>query len=63
MSLWKIRLLSSGTKVNEVDATQLILRLQSLVDQGNIEVMHLAIQSMLEELREREVTKCTGSGF
>ena len=63
MSLWKIRSLPSGVKVSEVDAKQLILRLQSLVEQGNIEVMHLAIQSMLEELREEEVMKCTGSGF
>jgi len=63
MSLWRIRSSPSGTKINEVDAKQLILRLQSLVEQGNIEVMHLAIQSMLEELREEEVTKCTGSEF
>lgn len=62
MSLWKIRSLPSGIKVNEIDANQLILRLQSLIEQGNVEVIQLAIESMLEELRE-EVTKCIGSEF
>ena len=54
MSLWKIRSLPSGQKLDEIDVRQLTLRLQSIVDQGNIEIIHLAIQSMLEELDERE---------
>lgn len=55
MTLWKIRLLPSGQKLNEIDVQQLILRLQSIANQGNIEVIQLAIQSMLEELKENHV--------
>ena len=56
MSLWKIRLLPSGNKINEINLRQLTLRLQSIADQGNIEVIHLAIQSMLEELNEERAS-------
>ena len=56
MTLWKTRSLSSGEKIHEIDIRQLILRLQSIVNKGNMEVAQLAIQSMLEELKEKEVS-------
>ncbi len=53
MSLWKTHTLPSKQKVDEIDVDQLTLRLQTIVEQGNIEIIQLAIQSMLEEIKER----------
>lgn len=41
-----------GTKLVEVDLEELILRLQSISDGCNIEIMQLAISSMLDEIED-----------
>lgn len=53
MSLWRVKTLPSGKKHTEVDVKQLMIRLQTIVKQGNMEVIQLAIQSMLDELEEQ----------
>jgi len=46
MSIWK-------NNKKEIDVKDLKLRLQSLVKECNIEVIHLALESLLEELEEK----------
>lgn len=41
-----------------VDVQQLTLRLKSIVDQGNIEVIQLALQSIIDELEENQQGVC-----
>lgn len=53
MSLWRVKTLPSGKKYTEVDVNQLILRLEVIIRQSNLEVVQLAIQSMLEELEDK----------
>lgn len=53
MGLWQVVTLPSGKKRTEVDVKQLKLRLQTLADQNNMEIIQLAIQSMLEELGDQ----------
>jgi len=53
MGLWTIKTLPSGKKYTEVDVRQLTLRLKTIAKQGNLEVIQLALQSMLEELDEQ----------
>lgn len=55
MGLWRVKTLPSGKKHVEIDVKQLTLRLQTIVQQSNMEIMQLAIQSMLEELSEQGV--------
>lgn len=52
MGLWKIVQTPNGPKV-VIDVKELKIRLQSLVREGNIEIVRLAIQSMLDELNDR----------
>lgn len=52
MSIWKITKTSGGRDKTEIDVKQLQLRLQSIVGSCNIEIMQLALQSMLEEIEE-----------
>lgn len=52
MGLWKTTKTSNGKKRVEIDAKTLQLRLQSIVEVQNMEIIQLAIQSMLEELEE-----------
>ena len=49
MSIWK-----KNNIKKEIDAKDLKLRLQSLVKECNIEVIHLALESLLEELEEKD---------
>lgn len=41
----------AGTKV-EIDIRELIIRLQSIAEQGNIEIVQLAIATMLDEIKD-----------
>ena len=43
---------SDGRKKVEVDLKELVLRLQSLTEGCNIEIVQLAISSMLDEIKE-----------
>lgn len=52
MSIWKKTKTSDGKSKTEIDVRQLRLRLQSIAYSCNIEVMQLALQSMLEEIEE-----------
>lgn len=52
MGLWKTTKTSNGKKRVEIDVRTLQLRLQSIIDTQNVEIIQLAIQSMLEELEE-----------
>lgn len=49
--LWKTFKYPTGQR-EEIDYKQLIKRLQAVVKQDNPEIMQLAIQSILEELKE-----------
>lgn len=52
MSLWKKLKNSEGREKLEIDPKQLHLRLKSLLKQGNIEVMQLGLESLLEEIED-----------
>lgn len=54
MGLWKTTKTSNGNQKTEIDTSTLLLRLQCIIDSQSAEVMQLAIQSMIEELEERE---------
>ena len=55
MGLWKYSNPSNSGKTKlEIDVRELRLRLQTLSKQGNIEIVHLALQSMLDELEEQQ---------
>lgn len=54
MKLWKLS--KCPERHIEVDAKTLKKRLSLIVQQGNIEIIQLAIQSMLEELNEQEMS-------
>jgi hypothetical protein len=55
MGLWKYSNISNSIKTKlEIDVRELRLRLQTLSKQGNIEILQLAIQSMLDELEEQQ---------
>ena len=54
MGLWKYSNTSNGKVKLEIDARELRLRLQTLAKQGNIEIVQLALQSMLDELEEQQ---------
>jgi hypothetical protein len=55
MGLWKYSNPSNSGKFKlEIDVRELRLRLQTLSKQGNIEIVHLALQSMLDELEEQQ---------
>ena len=51
MNLVKTKM-SDGEKKVEVDIKELTLRLQSLTDGCNIEIIQLAISSMLDEIKD-----------
>ncbi len=52
MSLWK-----KHVQLNrkQLDVQQLISRLKNISKQNNLEIVELAIQSIIEELEEQEV--------
>jgi len=52
MGLWKTTKTSNGKQRVEIDAKTLQLRLQSIMSTQNVEIIQLALQSMLEELEE-----------
>lgn len=54
MGLWKHTKTSTGRDRVEIDVKELQLRLQTLASQGNIEVVQLALQSMLDEIEDRQ---------
>lgn len=54
MGLWKTTKTSNGKKRVEIDAKTLQLRLQSIMSTQNVEIIQLALQSMLEELEEND---------
>ena len=51
-TLVEIRKTSHGLNKVEVDLRELIIRLQSIAGQCNIEVVQLAIASMLDEIKD-----------
>lgn len=53
MGLWRHNKTSNGRTRLEIDIKELRLRLQTLAKQGNIEIVQLALQSMIEELEEQ----------
>jgi len=53
MGLWRYNRTSTGKTRLEIDIKELRLRLQTLAKQGNIEIVQLALQSMLDELEEQ----------
>ncbi|KKN34729.1 hypothetical protein LCGC14_0790730 [marine sediment metagenome] len=52
MSLFTTTNTPDGDEKVEIDVKELILRLQSLTDGCNIEVIQLAISSMLDEIED-----------
>ena len=52
MRLWKIKTLPSGQKVVELNLEELRSRLNTLSKQENLEVVQLALQSIVDELDE-----------
>jgi hypothetical protein len=44
--------MNSGNEKTIINIQELLLRLKSLENENNLEVVHLAIQSMIEEIRE-----------
>jgi len=52
MNLVKTKVTSDGKQKIEVDVRELTLRLQSLANGCNMEVIQLAISSMLDEIRD-----------
>jgi hypothetical protein len=49
-SLSEVKTSPKGKTKVEIDVDELILRLKSLVNVGNIEIVQLALQSMLDEI-------------
>ena len=54
MGLWRETKTPTGRERVEIDVKELRLRLKTLARQGNIEIVQLAIQSMLEEIEDRQ---------
>jgi hypothetical protein len=54
MGIWKSIKTSNGKQRDEIDVNVLILRLKSIVKEGNIEVAQLAIESLLDELEDNK---------
>jgi len=54
MGIWKTTKTLNSKQKAEIDIRALKLRLQSLVKEGNIEVVQLAIESLLDELEEQK---------
>jgi len=52
MGLWVIKTLASGEKIAEIDLCELRSRLKTLSKQDNVEIMQLALQSIVDELDE-----------
>lgn len=50
MSLWKTTRLPPNFTIVELDVDELKKRLINLIDQDNTEIIHLALQSIIEEL-------------
>jgi hypothetical protein len=50
-SIWKIKK-RSGKTIKELDIKQLRCRLLQLLQYDNTEVLHLALQSIVDELNE-----------
>lgn len=55
MGLWKKQTCngSKSGKQQHIDVKQLKIRLEAIADQGNIEIIQLAIQSIIDELEEK----------
>ena len=54
MGLWKHTRTSTGIERVEIDVKELQLRLQTIARQANIEVVQLALQSMLDEIEDSQ---------
>jgi len=55
MKIWKkARLSNSKDPRYSIDIKELKLRLESIAKEGNIEVVQLAIESLLEEINEQK---------
>lgn len=54
MGIWKETKTPTGRGRVEIDVKELRLRLKTLARQGNIEIVQLAIQSMLEEIEDHQ---------
>lgn len=52
MALWRSVQISYKKYRDEINIKELILLLQSIEEEGNIEIIKLTIQSMLDELSE-----------
>lgn len=50
MGIWKTTKTPNGKQKAEIDAKVLKLRLQIIAKEGNIEIVQLAIESLLDEL-------------
>lgn len=56
-SLASAAIMPAGNKVVEIDVDELILRLKSISSECSIEVMQLAILSMLDEIDDAVMDK------
>ena len=54
MSLWKKIKFPNGKEHLHIDPKELYLRLRSLLEQGNIEVLQLGLESIVEELEDHK---------
>jgi len=52
MGIWKETKTSTGKGRVEIDVNELRLRLKTLTMQGNIEIVQLALQSLVEEIED-----------
>lgn len=52
MGIWKTTKTSDGRERSEIDVKELTLRLQSLKEGCTIEIVQLALESLLEEIKE-----------
>ena len=52
MGIWKYIKTATGRNRIEIDAKELQARLRTLSKQDNLEIIHLAIKSILDELED-----------
>lgn len=52
MGIWKTTKTPNGKQKSEIDTKALRLFLQSIAKEGNIEIIQLAIESLLDELED-----------